>query len=276
MNRRHFLTTACAPVLTGLPLFSQQAMNQETRAKELLAQSVAALGGDKFLNMRTRLETGRIYGFYRAQLTGLSKAELLTQYSGSYSPKGRMLPFKERLNLLNKKNKPDYWMLFDGEDRHEITFRGARPMPRNQVFRYRESNLGNPMFILRFRLAEPDLELRYLGSDIVDNIPVEKLELYFGADAKTMVLTLFRDTKLPLNALHTWRNPLTKLPIEERIILGNYRDAGGVKWPYNFVRERDGEKDFELFADDVKVNPTLEDALFQIPANMTKLKRENE
>jgi hypothetical protein len=275
MTRRDWLALGTG-TLVSESLFSQQAQKQEPRAKELLMQSITALGGDKFLKMASRQESGRIYGFYRQQLSGLSKAEILTRYTDSYTPKALKLPFQERVNLLNKKNKVDYWLLFDGEDRQEVTFRGARPMPKSQVFRFRESNLGNPLFILRFRLNEPDLELRYLRSDVVDNIPVERLELYFGADAKTITLTLFRDTKLPLNSVHTWRNPLTKLAIEERIILGNYRDADGVKWPFNFVRERDGEKDYELFADEVKINPGFEAKMFEIPGKMARLKRENE
>jgi len=41
------------------------------KGKQVIADAIAALGGDKFLEMQDRVETGRAYSFYRAALAGL-------------------------------------------------------------------------------------------------------------------------------------------------------------------------------------------------------------
>jgi len=53
--------------------------NQE-RGKRIVDQAVAALGGDNFLRMQDRIESGRAYSFYREELNGLSIAKIYTRY----------------------------------------------------------------------------------------------------------------------------------------------------------------------------------------------------
>ena len=50
------------------------------QGKKVVADAIAALGGDKFLEMQDRVETGRAYSFYRDKLSGLSIAKIYTRY----------------------------------------------------------------------------------------------------------------------------------------------------------------------------------------------------
>src|ERR1700674_645611 len=52
----------------------------EQRGKKVVDDAVKALGGEKFLTMEDRVESGRAYSFYRDQLTGLSIAKIYTRY----------------------------------------------------------------------------------------------------------------------------------------------------------------------------------------------------
>ena len=55
-------------------------------------------------------------------------------------------------------------------------------------------------------------------------------------------------------------------------IFAKFRDVGGgVKWPYDVRRERNGEKIFELFAETVEINKDLQDNLFTLPGNLKLL-----
>ena len=55
-------------------------------------------------------------------------------------------------------------------------------------------------------------------------------------------------------------------------MFGLYRDVGGgVKWPCNIRRERNGEKIFEMFSDQVQINRNLKDNLFELPGNIKVL-----
>src|SRR2546425_842084 len=52
----------------------------QERGKRTIDEAVAALGGEAFLNMADRIETGRAYSFYREELSGLSIARIYTRY----------------------------------------------------------------------------------------------------------------------------------------------------------------------------------------------------
>src|SRR5438128_384168 len=50
------------------------------RGKQIIDRAIAALGGNNFLHMQDRVESGRAYSFYREQLSGLSLAKIYTRY----------------------------------------------------------------------------------------------------------------------------------------------------------------------------------------------------
>ena len=57
-----------------------EGLTSAERGKHVIDQALAALGGDRFLNMQDRVESGRAYSFYREQLSGLSFAKIYTRY----------------------------------------------------------------------------------------------------------------------------------------------------------------------------------------------------
>ncbi|HET9318308.1 MAG TPA: hypothetical protein VFO27_00990, partial [Bryobacteraceae bacterium] len=67
----------CGLALVLLPAGAETSIE---RGKRLIDAAVAALGGDNFLQMQDRVETGRAYSFYREKLNGLSHARIYTRY----------------------------------------------------------------------------------------------------------------------------------------------------------------------------------------------------
>ena len=58
----------------------QAAETSQQRGKRVVDEALAALGGQHFLEMRDRTETGRAYQFYRDKLSGLAIAHIFTRY----------------------------------------------------------------------------------------------------------------------------------------------------------------------------------------------------
>ena len=83
-------TCAVAPAA-----FSQTTAGDK-RAKQVIDDAIAALGGDRFLNMEDRTESGRAYSFYNDRLSGLSIAKIYTRdrkstrLNSSHIPLSRM------------------------------------------------------------------------------------------------------------------------------------------------------------------------------------------
>src|SRR3954470_20305975 len=52
----------------------------QDRGKRVVNEALQALGGDAFLHMEDRVESGRAYSFQRGQLSGLSVPKIYTRY----------------------------------------------------------------------------------------------------------------------------------------------------------------------------------------------------
>ena len=128
-----------------------RAETPEQRGKRVVDECLEALGGDRYLNMQTRVETGRAYSFYRESISGLSIATIYTRYDSGVTDTAHNLAQHERDNFDKKQ---DYGTLFTDKDAWDITFRGARPLPADRFARYKDTTLRDIFYILRVRLRE--------------------------------------------------------------------------------------------------------------------------
>ena len=240
----------------------------QVRGKQLIDETIAALGGDKFLYMESRIETGRAYSFFQNNLTGLSIARLYTRYVPVDAGKaGEVLAQQEHQAFTKDEG---YFNVLREEGGWEVTYRGPKPLEKEQVDRHRDSTMHNIFYILRTRLKEPGLVFEARGSDVIDNTPMNIVDII---DSKNRVVTVYLHptTKLPLRQVWAWRDPETRERNEEVTRFSRYRDVSGVQWPYQVNRERNGKKVFEMFDDEVEINALIEDRRFAIPDKNTKL-----
>jgi hypothetical protein len=255
----------------AVALPAARAETSQERGKHIIDEAVKALGGDSFLQMQDRIETGRAYSFYREELNGLSIATFYTRYLiRPEPPVAGFVGIRERQAFGKKENSAV--ILADGKG-YDITFRGARPLPDTTIERFKESALRNVLYILRQRLGEPGLIMESRGSDVVENQSVDIIDI---TDADNRIVTVYfsQVTHLPLRQVTIRRDPETKEKIEEVTRFSKYRDVGeGVMWPFDIQRERNGEKIYQMFSDSVVINQDLKDNLFTLPANMKILKK---
>lgn len=253
------------------PADSHAAQSRQERGAELIQQTLAALGGDKFLNVKDRVEEGRAYSFYRESLSGLARARIYSRYlTRPEPPQPGFFGVRERQSFGKEEESA---VLFTETDAWQITFRGARPAPDDLRDRFRDSMLRNIFYILKQRRGEPGLLFESQGSDVVDNQPVDIVEIA-DADNRTVTVYLHRSTHLPIKQVYVRRDPKTRDRIDEVTLFSKYREVSGIQWPYHVVRERNGEKIFEMFAETVSINQGLTDELFTLPANLKILKKE--
>jgi hypothetical protein len=248
-----------------------RAETPEQRGKRVVDECLQALGGDRYLNMQTRVETGRAYSFYRDSLTGLSIATIYTRYDSGVTDTAHNLAQHERDNYGKKE---DYGTLFTDKEAWDVTYRGARPLPADRFARYKETTLRDVFYIIRVRLHEPGWIIESKGSDVIENRPVDIVDL---TDANNVVTTVYFDqiTKLPVRQVFFRRDPVTKDRNEEVTHFTKYRDADGVQWPFAIERDRNGEKIYEIFSNSVEVNDKKASSdLFMLPSTIKLLKPE--
>ena len=257
IDRRAFLAAS-------LPL-SLSAQLRPAEGRKLAQQALAALGGEAYRRMHHRVERGRAYSFYHDRLSGLTRAAISTFYDMAPEPAPANFVGLHERQALGKDG--DIIYLYTPSAAHEITYRGARLQTEETLKRWKESLLHNVLYILHSRLDEPGLAFDAKGSDIYQNQPVDRLEIA-DQEGRAVLVLLDAHTHLPLRQAWVRRDPLSRLPVEEVTLFAKYRDiGGGVQWPWVLRRERNGERIFEMFSDQVQLNPDLDASLFKIPKN---------
>jgi hypothetical protein len=235
--------------------------SRQEQGKQLVLDSLKALGGDAFLKMRNLTQSGRAYAFYRQNLSGLA---VFTRYE-NYEPLRAdappdWLPVSRR-DVYTEKG--DYYALFKNGQGWEVTFRGARPLPKERVEQYRDSTRRNYFYFLRYRLDEPELYFYYKGTEIINNVPTDAVDIA-DREGEGVTVYLRMSDHLPVQQVYLRRDPKTRIPYEEKSIYSKYRRVDGVAIPWNIRQERDGEKIFEFYGNAAQINQPLNAALFDL------------
>ncbi len=257
-----WLLTLALPLLAQ-PIFAQ---HDPVKGRQVVEEAIQALGGNAFTSMADRVERGRAYSFYRQQLSGLSKAVIYTRYLVAPNPPQPSFLGQRERQAFGKKE--DVYIVFNEMGGHEITYRGARPLPKDTIERWKESLFHNILYTLRMRLNEPGLVFEFTGTERYENQPVNVVDV---VDSENRVVTVYfqQSTKLPVWQRWVRRDPRSREQIEEISVFAKFRDTGnGAQWPYVVRRERNGEKIFEMFADEILVNQNLTDDMFTLPGDL--------
>jgi hypothetical protein len=260
MTRRTFALSLAAGTLA--------AETTKDRGNRLIRKTIDALGGDAFRTIKTRTEIGRSYSFYRENINGLAVARIYTKY---IEPDGKTPIYELQRQVLGKKQEEA--VIFTTNDAYDVTYRGAKPLPETQIERFRETALHDVFYILRQRLNEPGLEFEGAGADVVENQPVEAIDI-FDSENRQIRVWVNSDTFLPSKQRFTRWDETIKDRREEVTRYSKYREVGsGVMLPYVTERSRDNEKIFELYADKVTINDPMPDSMFELPGGIKMLPR---
>ncbi len=265
ITRRGFALT-CAGAAAGTA-----ALRGETRqemGRRLVREAFEAIGGSKFLDIRTQVRAGRAYSFYNRQVRGQTRITIYDKFEEMQPDAGPdWLPVSRREVYTPK---GDYYALFLNGKGYEITYRGAVPQPEEYMLRYRLASRRDIFFFMRYRMDEPDLYYYYKGTEIVDNTPCEAVDIV-DAEGEAITLFLRQSDGLPVQQLYLRRDPKTRIPYEEKSVFGRYRPVGDTLLPWIIRRERDGERVFSLFAQSYEANVPLTAGMFSIPVGVPML-----
>jgi hypothetical protein len=240
---------------------------QQEHGRRVVNEALQALGGDAFLHMQNRIETGRAYGFYNQQLAGL---DTLTVYTTYLKPSPGKMELRERqaFGKNTKKNQDENGVLITEDNGWEFNYHGARPMDPERLAEVQENRLLNIFYILRMRLDEPGLVCYFMGSDRFESQPVNIVDITDSAN-HTVTVYFNPSTHLPMRQVFKRRNPTYHDFDSEVTAFDKYRPlTGGVMWPYDVRRERNGQKVSELYADSVEINQEIPAEMFQLPPKM--------
>jgi hypothetical protein len=260
--------TAMATLLAISASIAFAAETAEQRGKRVVDEAIAALGGDAFMRVQDRVESGRAYSFDNNRLSGLTIATIYTRYlnNAAPAPPGQ-LQVVER-EAFGKEENSGFLLFTEKPEGWDVTFRGAHPIDDDRLESYRDNTIHNIFYMLRMRMGEPGFSFYSKGSDLYESRPVNIVEIT-GGDDVTVTVYFDQFTKLPIRQIHKHRNKEYHDFDTLVSAFAKYHDVGGrIQWPMTIRRERNGDKIYEMFSDSVEINKGLRDELFHLPGNV--------
>jgi hypothetical protein len=218
------------------------------KAKEILQQAIQALGGTAYLNLHDSTCEGRLSQFGHAgELNGFEK---FADYT--------IPPFKDRTENLPKRN---IITVMDGDKGWTLDRGGVSDASGADIARFQEDTKKDLDYILRTRIKEPNMIFRYAGQDIVDLKEADWVELV-DSDNRTIKIAFAQATHLPLRKIVDTRDANTRMKTDELEYYSNYHPISGIQTAFQFTRERNHIKVYQVFFDKCDYNTNLPDSLF--------------
>ena len=213
------------------------------KAKAILNQAIDGLGGQEYLNARNSDCSGRYAEFeHSGALGGYLQVRQLWQ-----SPDNSRTEYGNKGNIADLYADGHGWSLDRG---------GVSELPTKAVNDNQEQLKTNVNMVLRFRLKEDGIILRYGGTDVVDLKQVDWVEVADRA-GHSVRIAIDRRMHLPVRSVVMTRDPDTGDRIETETRYSNYQVINGVRTPLQVVRMRNGLQVYQAFLDSCQYNENL-------------------
>jgi outer membrane lipoprotein-sorting protein len=213
----------------------------EAKAKEILQSLITALGGANYLNIQESDCEGRIARFgHSGDLTGYTNFKIYWHF-----PDKNRIDYYKKGVIINLYNGDRGWTL----DRS-----GVSELPPGSVEDFQDGVKRDINNLLRLRLKEPGMTVRYGGQDIVDLKTVDWVEIT-DPEQRTFRLAVDRTTHLLVRTQVITEDETRHVRSVETNIYSNFQPMDGARTPLQITSDRDGRRINQIFFSSCKFNP---------------------
>ena len=238
----------------------------DAKARQVIQQSIQAMGGAAYLGVQDSTRTGRYSRFqHNGSVTGTIKMVVMNKIPGrerieyifkryfeSFLPLPVDAPFHTTNAAYEVHNGNQGWALGGG---------GVEDLPRDLVEPREAERRLSFNVVFRERLKDPNLVLRYAGVDLLDMKQVDWVDVSDGGEY-TARIAIDHATHLPIRELYHFRDRESRQIVEEAENFSNYHTFQGVVTPMQIGREHQGWLTNQFFIEEIKYNSGLADDLF--------------
>ena len=237
-----FLVASWTPLLKSEP---EEVKDPRERARQVLTQTIEAMGGDRYLGVKTEYVKGRDFRFARDRRSGLIPFQQWTHYQDPVRYRRQLFKGKrQELSVYNL--ELDKGWIQEG-------FLTIEEMPKEMLEEFKLSVKQDLHYLLRNRLDESGLSFFYYGPD--DIAGTGELEAVEVIDRTNDSVTMYFDVETHL-PVHTETQFTDKMGLrhEYRTEFFNWHERDGVLTPLSFHFFVDGEKSRESFFEELTYN----------------------
>jgi len=238
------------------------------KGKQILADLINGLGGPGYTEVRETQCEGRrvLFGHNGEPIGNIGFADY------------RRYPDKDRTEFIGKGHHTILQFLIgvDGLDfthggvvitlyngDHGWTFDrgGVNELPAAAISDFQEQVKRNIDNLLRLRLKEPGMAVRFGGNDTVDLKQVDWVEIT-DSQERRFRLAVDRSTHLLVRSAVITKDEETQQINEDVSIYSNYQLKDSVWTPLQISREHNGRRAVQIFYDTCKYNPGFSGDIF--------------
>ncbi len=229
---------------------------QEDQARALLEAATRALGGERYLALKSLAGRGLYTQFdEREQVQALFPFALYVLY-----PDHERVEFGRGKDRFIQVNAGARGWIYDGPSRN------LRDQKEEEIARFRTAQRRSLETVMRDLWRRPEVKLRYLG----------ERELWFRQRGIGVELVIPLEGEA-VDRIHIYFDPQTYLPVklaygdeEERFYL--YQDFDGIKLPLRIDRYKGDLQVSRASFEDVRVNVPIDPKLFEKPLSPDKVR----
>lgn len=244
------LTASAGQQTSSTPAASAAASNQQ-KARAVLDQMIAALGGQNYLTVQDSYSEGRYGRFHNEVMVGGAKYFRTWRW-----------PDSDRWELTDQR---DIVQLFIGDKGTEVTWQGAHEMNPEKEENVRQWLIRRHYtleIVVRVWLNQPGTLLLDEGPTLAENRMAEKITI-INPKNEAVSLLVSPDTHLPVQKIFSVRDPQTKERDEEIETMDNWRMVQGVNTPFNIVITRNKQIVRQQFVFNMSYNNHPPDSTFE-------------
>jgi hypothetical protein len=239
-----------------------------TKAKVVLRQVIATLGGSAYLNVRDSECEGRVAQFGSSgDLMGFTSFRDLSLLPSKdrveYISKGEhtVLAFLLGVDDLSISHGGVLITVFDGGQGWILDKSGVIDQPEDVTKNFAEQVKSGMNNMLRSRMNEDGVEFRDTGTDIVDLKEVEWIE-FSDRDHRALRMAVEKSTHLPLRWVVEKRDPETRERTEIATSYTQFISLDGVLTPLSITRTQNGRRVTQTYLSSCKYNSNISPQLF--------------
>jgi hypothetical protein len=247
------------------------------RGRKLLDEMIEALGGPAWLNRSTWVEYGQTGHFYKGKPD---------PYVVGFEDYFRAKPFGERVVVVTHggaltmlgmpgRNHRDVAQLWTADDGYEITYKGKKELPRDDVAEFFHVQRHSLDVVVNDWLRRSGVSITYDGSDMVERRLAQKVTVAVPGE-EPITLALDEGNHLPLSLTFRYRNETYKDFDSETVEYDDYHLIAGIMTPMTLTRLKNGDMVSQRFIKSVDYNAHIPADLFDpdaaVKAEATRVK----
>jgi outer membrane lipoprotein-sorting protein len=218
------------------------------KAKQILMDLTNALGGAAYLEIKESDCEGRLARFgHSGELTGYTNFKVYWRY-----PDKNRTDYAKKGVIINLYNGDHGWTLDRG---------GVTELPAPEVADFQEQAKRDINNLLRVRLKEPGMVIRFGGTDIVDLKTVDWVEIV-DSEQRNFRLAVDHSSHLLVRSIVTIQDETRQDRSVLTNIYTNFQLMEGAYTPLQITSDRDGRRVSQVFFTFCKYNAGLPDDFF--------------